>query len=56
VSVPEHPQEPGQLTVASPNEALQKARPLPSDADMAVEGLTDDEWEAFERALADRCP
>lgn len=54
MSVAEHPQEPGHLTVVSPKEALQRARPLPSDADMAVEGLTDDEWDAFEQALADR--
>jgi len=40
--------------VVSPNEALKRARPLPSDDDMAIEDLTDDEWDAFERALADR--
>jgi hypothetical protein len=40
--------------VVSPTEALERAMPLPSDADMAVEGLTDDEWNAFEHALADR--
>ena len=54
MSVAEHPREPGHLIVVSPKEALQRARPLPSDADMAVEGLTDDEWDAFEQALADR--
>lgn len=54
VSVAEQPQEPGHLTVVSPVDALQRARPLPSDDDMAIEGLTDDEWDAFERALTDR--
>ena len=54
VSVAEHPQDPGHLTVVSPKEALQRARPLPSDDDMAIEGITDEEWDAFERALADR--
>lgn len=54
VSVAEHPREPGHLTVVSPKEALQRAQPLPSDDDMAIEGITDEEWDAFERALADR--
>jgi hypothetical protein len=40
--------------VVSPTEALIRALPLPTDADMAVEGLTDDEWNAFVHALADR--
>ena len=30
-----------------------RARPLPSDDEMAIEGLTDDEWTAFETALAE---
>ena len=54
VSVADHQQEPGHVTVVSPKEALQRARPLPSDEDMAIEGITDEEWDAFERALADR--
>lgn len=54
VSVAENPQEYNHLTVVSPKEALRRARPLPSDDDMAVEGLTDKEWDAFEQALADR--
>ena len=54
VSVAEHPREPGHLTVVSPKDALQRARPVPSDDDMAIEGITDEEWDAFERALADR--
>lgn len=54
VSVAENPQQPSHLTVVTPKEALQRARPLPSDEDMAVEGLTGEEWDAFEQALADR--
>ena len=37
-----------------PDEALKRALPLPSDEDMQIEGLTDDEWKAFETALAER--
>jgi hypothetical protein len=54
VSVAENPQGSNRLTAVSPKEALRRARPLPSDNDMAVEGLTDKEWDAFEQALADR--
>ncbi len=50
MSVTERPQEPGHLTVVSPEEALQRALPLPSGNDMAIEGLTDEEWDAFKRA------
>lgn len=52
-SVPQ-PDEPIRLTVLPPREALQQARPLPSNEDMAIEGLTDDEWLAFEKLLAER--
>ena len=54
MSVAENPQDSSHLTVVGPKEALQRAQPLPSDDDMAVEGLTDEEWAAFEHALADR--
>jgi hypothetical protein len=54
VSVAENPHDASDLTVVGPREALQRAKPLPGDDDMAVEGLTDDEWDAFEHALADR--
>ncbi|MDQ6797443.1 MAG: hypothetical protein M3011_05360 [Actinomycetota bacterium] len=54
MSVAENPHEASHLTVVTPKEALQRARPLPGDDDMAVEGLTDEEWDAFENALADR--
>jgi hypothetical protein len=54
VSVADRAGESNPLTVVTPTEALGRSVPLPTDADMAVEGLTDDEWNAFERALADR--
>jgi hypothetical protein len=54
VSVVPHPDEPTGLTVLPPEEALKRARPLPSDEEMAIEGLTDHEWKAFEKALAER--
>jgi hypothetical protein len=54
MSVVPHPDEPIGLTVLPPEEALSRARPLPSDDDMAIEGLTDREWKAFEKALAER--
>ncbi len=54
MSIVPHPDTPDTLTVVSPEEALQRALPLPSDDDMAIEGLTDDEWKAFEKALAER--
>ncbi len=54
VSVAENPHESSHLTVVGPDEALERARPLPSDDDMVIEGLTDEEWDAFEQALADR--
>jgi hypothetical protein len=52
VSVADRVGESNPLTVVPPTEALERAVPLPTDADMAVESLSDDEWSAFERALA----
>lgn len=37
--------------VVTPKDALQRAQPLPSEDDMAVDGVTVEEWEAFEQAL-----
>ena len=54
MAVVPHPQKQPRLTVVSPQEALRRALPLPSDADMAIDGLTEDEWTAFEKALAER--
>ncbi len=54
MSVTPDSQEPTRLTVLPPKEALERARPMPSDDEMTIEGLTDDEWKAFEKAIADR--
>jgi hypothetical protein len=54
VTVVPRREEPVGLTVLPPEEALRRARPLPSDSEMAIEGLTEDEWKAFEQALAER--
>lgn len=48
------PEKPTKLVVVPPREALRQARPLPSNDDMAIEGLTDDEWLAFDKALTER--
>ena len=49
-----NPREPARLTVLPPDEALRRARPLPGRGEFAIEGLTEDEWNAFEKALAER--
>lgn len=54
MSIVPHSDAPSALTIVPPEEALKRARPLPSDDEMAIEGLTDDEWKAFEKALAER--
>lgn len=54
MSVVPRSQEPPRLTVLPPNEALARARPMPTDDEMSIEGLTEDEWKAFEKALAKR--
>jgi hypothetical protein len=46
-------QVPG-LTVAPIDEALRLARPWPWDEPSALEGITDEEWDAFIRALETR--
>ncbi len=54
MSLVPHSEEPDGLTVLPPKEALRRARPLPSDDEMAIDGLTNDESAAFEKALAER--
>ena len=54
VSVVERPDEPPKLTVVSPKDALRFARAFPGVGVMAIEGLTAEEWQAFEAALAER--
>ncbi len=38
VTVVPNPEEPSRLTVFPPKEALRRARPLPSEQDMAIDG------------------
>ncbi len=54
MSIVPHPDEPGGLTVVPPDEALARALPVPSAEDLKIDGLTDQEWTAFERALSER--
>jgi hypothetical protein len=42
------------LTVLPPADAARRARPLPSDEEMALDDVTDEEWDAFQQALAER--
>jgi hypothetical protein len=48
------PDEPTGLTVDLPDDALKRAQPLPSDDEMAITDLADEEWRAFQQAPADR--
>ncbi len=54
MSVVPHPDEPVSLTLLPPDEALKAARPVPNLEELAIEGLTEAEWKAFEQALAER--
>lgn len=40
--------------VLPPEEAVRRARPLPGGDELALEDITDDEWDAFQQALAER--
>jgi hypothetical protein len=48
-------EEPGEPTVRfyPADEALERARVLPSSEDLRIEGLTDEESSAFQEALAE---
>ena len=54
MSVVERPDDSSRLTVVAPKDALRLARPLPAVGAMAIDGLTEAEWDAFEVALADQ--
>lgn len=41
------------LTALPADEVARFARPLRSDNDLALDGVTDEEWEAFDRAISD---
>lgn len=52
MSTVEQPEEPT-VRVYTPDEVLKRARPLPARDRLVVEDITDDEWRAFQEALAD---
>lgn len=52
MSVVEPEGEPS-VAVYPPEEALRRARPLPSREDLVDEDLTEEEWERFQEALAE---
>lgn len=54
MSITSQPDEPSGLTVLPPEEALRRALPAPTAEELEIEGLTDEEWTAFEQALASR--
>jgi len=54
MSVAEDPRNVNRLTVLAPLDAVDRAQRLPDDEGMVIEGLTYDEWAAFEHALSDR--
>lgn len=54
MSAAEGPPEVSSLTVLAPLDAVDRAQHLPSDGGMVIEGMTDDEWAGFERALSDQ--
>ena len=54
VTVVPHSDEPLALTVLPPDEAVKAARPVPDGDELTIEGLTDDEWDAFLQALTER--
>ncbi|MGD0084298.1 MAG: hypothetical protein ABSD78_14035 [Acidimicrobiales bacterium] len=41
------------MHVYPPDEALERARPLPLPEDLVIEDVPDDEWAAFLEALAE---
>ena len=41
------------MRVYPPDEALERARPLPPRDRLVVEDVTDEEWTAFKEALAE---
>lgn len=54
MSIAPHADEPAGPTVLPPEEALARALPVPSAQDLKIDGLTDQEWANFERALSER--
>lgn len=53
VSTAEH-QDPSGLKVFPPDEALRRAKPFTPPERMALEDVSDDDWTAFQEALAEQ--
>ncbi len=53
MSVVQQPEEPAMM-VLPPEQALRRARPLPSVEELTIEGLTTEEWNALTAVLAER--
>lgn len=51
-SRPEQPEEAG-LRFYPPDEALERARPLPAHDRLVIDDVPYQEWEAFQAAIAD---
>ena len=45
-------EKPG-LTMVKPDEAIARALPVPKPEEVAIPGMTDEEWDAFVQALAE---
>ena len=52
ISTVERPEEPF-VHVYAPDEARKHARPLPPREQLVVEDIIDEEWKAFQEALAE---
>jgi hypothetical protein len=52
VSSVEQPEQPA-VRVYQPDEAIKHSRPLPSRDRLIIEDVPDEEWVAFQEALAD---
>ena len=52
MSTAEHPDEP-RVTVYPPEEALRRAGPLPAQERLVLEHVSEDDWAAFQEALAE---
>ena len=52
VSTVERPEEPV-VRIYTPDEAIRRARPLPPRDRLVIEDAPDEEWAAFQAALAD---
>jgi hypothetical protein len=52
VSIAEQPDEP-RVRVYPPDEALQRAQPLPSRERLVIEDVPQNDWTAFQEALAE---